>query len=349
MAMYRIQPGACRLERFRSTEFGARYHERDLEDWLERSPEVLTDGEPVLIIGRQVTTPLGGTLDLLGLDVNGATVVIELKRAPTPRDIVAQAFEYATWVASLDDTQVRQLAQSYLSERSLAPSFEAAWQQAFGGESGEGGEDAPSLPSDLHLNERQRILIVIEGTNERVSAVVKYLRSLGIDIGLLEYRYYHIDGGEQILDVEHVVGHEAVAAPSTGPRTRYTEGRLLDLWSDEGKAAYLAFRDHLLQDAQLVVSPQRSAISFYKQTRDGRVYICSFTSGTQTNRVSFRLDSLRHRLDVEAALVSIRRAAPSDVQITTGNIWCVLHFPVRRDRALEIARIIAEHIVSKVE
>jgi len=42
----------------------SKYLERDLEDWIERSPEVLVGDEPLLIIGRQVDTPVG-VIDLL--------------------------------------------------------------------------------------------------------------------------------------------------------------------------------------------------------------------------------------------------------------------------------------------
>ena len=348
MTMYRIQAGEHRLQRFRSTEFGSRYHEKDLEDWLELNPEVLTDGEPILIIGRQVTTTLGGTLDLLGLDADGATVVIELKRAPTPRDIVAQALEYATWVASLDGDKIQQLARNYLAAKISSTSLEEVWRQAFGNGVEVEADASSALPADLRLNERQRVVMAIEGANERVTAVIKYLRSLGMDIGLLEYRYYQTEEGEQILDIEVAVGREQ-AVSSTGAPTRYTEERLLGDWTEEGKDAYLAFRNRLLDDEQIVIAPQKSAISFYKQTRDGRVFICFFRAAGHVNRVSLRLDSLQGLLDMEVTLQAIRSAVAPDVRINSGSTWCVLHFPAPRERTLEIAEIIIEHIVSKIQ
>ena len=66
MTMYRIQKDKKRLQPFRSDKFGSKYLEQDLEDWFENNPSVLTDGEPALIIGRQVNTEGGGTIDLLG-------------------------------------------------------------------------------------------------------------------------------------------------------------------------------------------------------------------------------------------------------------------------------------------
>src|SRR5690349_17857762 len=72
--------------------------ERQLEDWIERDPDLLEGG--LKILGRQV--PLeAGSLDLLGLDVQGRWVVIELKRGQVHRDTVAQALDYAACVATL--------------------------------------------------------------------------------------------------------------------------------------------------------------------------------------------------------------------------------------------------------
>ena len=346
MTMYRIQSGEKRLQPFRSTAFGQHYLERDLEAWLEDNPEVMTDGEPLLIIGRQLTTSLGGTLDLLGLDADGATVVVELKRAPTPRDIIAQALEYATWVASLDQETVKQYAQEHLTRRGGGISLERAWQLTFG--EGAQAEGEPGLGLTEHrLNERQRILVVAEGVSERLAAVARYLRSQGVDITLLEYSYYETVSDEQILDIEQRVGREEIPGP-TGPRPRYTEERLMAAWGEKGTEVYSAFRNHLMQDEQLVVSPQKSAISFYKQTRDGRAFICYFSFTPQRGLVGFRLDSLQERLDVHGAIAAIQGAAP-DLQMNLGTTWCAIHFPPLPARGLEVARLVTEHIASKVE
>ena len=51
MTMYRIQKDEKRLQPFRSNKFGTRYFEKDLEDWFESNPIVLTDGEPAVKLG----------------------------------------------------------------------------------------------------------------------------------------------------------------------------------------------------------------------------------------------------------------------------------------------------------
>ena len=87
---------------FQRLPFKADHEESVLEECLESNPDaILEDGE-ILIIGRQVRTDLGGFIDLLGVDRSGHVVVVELKRDRTPRDVVAQALEYASFAERLD-------------------------------------------------------------------------------------------------------------------------------------------------------------------------------------------------------------------------------------------------------
>jgi hypothetical protein len=48
-----------------------------------------------MIIERREDTGHGGRIDVLALAPRGARILIELKRAKTPREVVAQAFDYA--------------------------------------------------------------------------------------------------------------------------------------------------------------------------------------------------------------------------------------------------------------
>ena len=40
-------------------------------------------------------------IDLLGLDADGRTHVLKIKRDRTPQDVVAQALDYGSWVKGL--------------------------------------------------------------------------------------------------------------------------------------------------------------------------------------------------------------------------------------------------------
>ncbi len=54
-------------------------NEQRLENWIVADSSIL--GMEIAIIGRQVQTPFGGRIDLLGLDRDANCIVLELKRA----------------------------------------------------------------------------------------------------------------------------------------------------------------------------------------------------------------------------------------------------------------------------
>ena len=67
--------------------------EKVLEDWIEANPHLVLEGETLAFFARQPRTRFDKYLDLLGLDKTGATVIVELKRGETPRDVAAQTLE----------------------------------------------------------------------------------------------------------------------------------------------------------------------------------------------------------------------------------------------------------------
>lgn len=326
MTMYRIQKDEKRLQPFRSDKFGTKYFEKDLEDWFESNPIVLTDGEPALIIGRQVNTEGGGTIDLLGLDAEGAVLVVELKRAPTPRDVVAQALEYVAWIATLDEKGLRGIGEEYLNSTQPGTSLEEAWAVAFGGEvqDDESGTTSVVPLSDVGVNERQRIFLVVEGRDDRAASIVRYLHSYDLDINLLEYNYYQTEAGEEILDIEVRVGREEVVSRAR-PTARHTEEALLAKWPTETVKAYEIFRDRIMQEERLLIRPQKTAVSFYKNIRDGKVFVSYFGHSVEMGGyISFRKDSLEQFINIEDTMKHLRNASGPEVLINEGYLGLCL-------------------------
>ncbi|MDX1417496.1 MAG: endonuclease NucS, partial [Candidatus Promineifilaceae bacterium] len=201
MTMYRKSTVQNQLYPVRSAPFSDHYHEEDLEALLEQNPQVLANDEPLLLISRQPDAKESGIPDLLALDADGNLVIVELKRGRPPRDVIAQALEYAAWAAALDEEGLHELANAYLARRTPPTNLTAAWQEAFGQGAPEDEETPGPMPA---LNGRQRIILVLEGREERVRHVVQYLRGFGIDINIVEYLYYRTDMGEEFLDIEAV-------------------------------------------------------------------------------------------------------------------------------------------------
>lgn len=98
--------------------------ERRLEDVLVQEISILGLG-PLLILDRQVRTEFGGYLDILALDGEGIIHVIELKRGQTPREIVAQALDYGSWVSNLGNERIAEIFENggFANGRSLQQAF----------------------------------------------------------------------------------------------------------------------------------------------------------------------------------------------------------------------------------
>ena len=81
---------------------------------------------------------------MLAIAPDGSLVLIELKRDRTPREIIAQALDYASWVEQLTAYKIAQIYQRFAKGGSLGEGF----AQRFGGE----------LDEDT-LNESHQIII----------------------------------------------------------------------------------------------------------------------------------------------------------------------------------------------
>ncbi|MGD0125414.1 MAG: endonuclease NucS domain-containing protein [Terriglobia bacterium] len=105
--------------------------EERIEEWMERDVSALAEG--MLAIGRQVPTDYGGYIDLLCLDSQGDVVIVELKRDKTPREVVAQVLDYASWVKDLSSEEVASIAEDYLGKTGSGP-LDEAFKRKFAGD-----------------------------------------------------------------------------------------------------------------------------------------------------------------------------------------------------------------------
>src|SRR5216117_3660498 len=102
----------------------------DAEDRLENSlvADLSLVHPRLMLIGRQVTTAFGKFIDLLGMDEEGNLVVVELKRRRTPREVVAQLLDYASWVTGLSRDEI----WGVYSEKNSGKELEKGLADAFG-------------------------------------------------------------------------------------------------------------------------------------------------------------------------------------------------------------------------
>ena len=180
--------------------------EKDLENWLENSPNVLLDEDEgsIIWIGRQVTAIVGESglyPDLIGIDTEGDLVMVELKKGKTPREVIAQILEYAAWGCSLDYDDLNKLAQGYYRKNDCVfnKSIYDLYKEAF-------FPDAEEEP-EIEFNRNQKLFIVAEDISPVVKEVALHLRDkYMVDISCLEYEVLKSKQGEYFISTEKIVG-----------------------------------------------------------------------------------------------------------------------------------------------
>lgn len=212
------EPATGRLIQAEAADIDVEEH---LESWLEESPFVLLEEEPILWIARQASAATAETVlfpDLVGLDSTGNLVLVEVKRGRTPRDAIAQALEYAAWASGLTYQDLERLASAYWDRAKQPPStLEDAFYEMFFAED----RTAP-LPQ---FNQRQTLFIVAEDIHPRVAQVARYLREQGgLDIRCVAFDVLRAASGEIVVSVETVVGETAVGASTTSRRSETWSG-----------------------------------------------------------------------------------------------------------------------------
>lgn len=222
-----------RFEEFSQTHFRADHEESVLENWLEsNSDDILEDGK-LLIIGRQVTTNLGSIIDLLGIDREGNTVVLELKRDRTPRDTLAQSLEYASYVEELNTDQLEQILRRYVGDEALTL---ASYHRTY-------FELAPD--EAVSLNKEQRIVLVGQRITGEIRQTASFLRRKGMRVTCLEFSYFQTSGGKHLLSYDIVVGKEPAMTKqiSSGALPVVTQKTFMESLDKNGKDVFSQLLD----------------------------------------------------------------------------------------------------------
>ena len=170
-------------------------NESMLQDWIVENPDIL--GLDILVLGREIVTENGGQVDILAIDREGNLSVIELKRDRTPRNVVAQVLDYASWVVSLSTSDVHDIARDKLNV-----SLNDAFRERF---------DAP-LPEKLNSN--HSMLIVASEFDSSSERIVKYLaNSYDVAINTAFFNVFEEDG-EQLLATDWLMDQQQVVERS---------------------------------------------------------------------------------------------------------------------------------------
>ena len=197
-----------------------------LENMIVAAPQVLSD--EWMLIGRQENTGFGGRIDLLAIAPDGSLVLIEIKRERTPREVMAQALDYACWVEKLDAEDIITIYSRFAPGKSLADDF----RQRFG------------IPLDEDaLNASHQIIIVASSLDASTERIVGYLNERDIPVNVLCFQVF-THGNEQLLSrswlLDPVHTQVNVVATPKGPN---------DPWNGEFYCSYGEYEGRSWADA----------------------------------------------------------------------------------------------------
>jgi hypothetical protein len=165
--------------------------ESRIEDWVARDLSLV--GVDGIIIGRQVPTDHGTRIDLLAMDEDGNLIIVELKRDRSPRDIVGQVLDYASWVRHLTTKDVHELARA-ATGRSLPDLYRERY-----------GKAVPDT-----LNASHQMIVVASEVDEATKRIIEYL-SEEHDVGI-NASFFNIFGaeGHEWLTTDSLLDQEEV-------------------------------------------------------------------------------------------------------------------------------------------
>lgn len=200
--------------------------ERSLEDMIVAAPRLLKD--EWMLIGRQEDTGYSGRIDLLALAPDASLVLIELKRERTPREVVAQALDYAGWVEELEADDIAAIYDRFAPGRNLNEDFEARF-----------GEE---LDED-NLNASHQIVVVAASLDDSTERIINYLSNRDVPINVLCFQVFS-NGDEQLLSrswlLDPVQTQLSAGSKSDGPK---------EPWNGEFYVSYGPDRKRSWKDA----------------------------------------------------------------------------------------------------
>jgi hypothetical protein len=185
--------------------------EQQLEEMIVAAPRILSD--EWMLVGRQEDTGHGGRVDLLAIAPDGSLVLVELKRNRTPREVVAQALDYAAWVENLESEHVAAIYARFRPGRSLADDFRAQF----------------GLPLDEEtLNDTHQIVVVASSLDASSERIVGYLNRRGVAINVLFFEVFN-HGEQKLLSRAWLIDPIDVQVQAAGA----VRGREQEPWNGE--------------------------------------------------------------------------------------------------------------------
>jgi len=169
--------------------------EDKIESWVKADLSLI--GVDGIVIAQQLRTGHGKIIDLLAMDENGNLIIIELKRDRSPRDIVGQLLDYASWVHKLTTKDIYELVERE-QQKTLGELYTAKYNRA---------------PPDI-LNASHQMIVVASEVDEETKRIIEYLSEVhDIGINAAFFNVFH-SGGKEMLTTDSLLDQSEVVERS---------------------------------------------------------------------------------------------------------------------------------------
>lgn len=166
-------------ESINKVEYSSIESETKLEKIIIKDLSIISDD--LLLLGNQVRTAHGKFIDILAVDSTGKISVIELKKNKTPRDVVAQSLDYASWVQNLSYNEIVDI----FTENNEGENFGQTYFNKYG------------INPPEELNEEHDIIIVSSELDSETERIINYLSdNYGVPINAVFFKYFKQEGKE---------------------------------------------------------------------------------------------------------------------------------------------------------
>jgi predicted transport protein len=217
--------------------------ETDLEDYIEKNPEIIEKG--LMILKRQPVTDNRKRGDLLGLDYDGNVVIIEIKKESNDaRKVITQTLEYGIWAEDLTYSDLN----AYARENNKLGTF-SNLEQMFQNRNDEFQND--------DFNGSTRMFIVHEKIPDDVKKISRWLNKKGINLYCVELNFHEKDG-HKIAVKQDIV--ENMKRSTYQRKEEFSEEYHIRNGFSETREMYFSLRDKVKMFGDDV---QSSPVKFY--------------------------------------------------------------------------------------
>ncbi|WNY88832.1 nuclease [Leclercia adecarboxylata] len=221
--------------------------EQLLEKMILNDPTILSD--QWMIIGHQENTLDKGRIDLLAIAPDASLILIELKRDRTPREVVAQALDYASWVDDLTADRLSQIYEKFSGGGNLGEAFKQRFNAELEEES---------------LNQSHQIIIVAAGLDPSTERIVDYLSKNGISINVLFFKVFQ-HGDEQFLSRAWLIDPSETQT-NAAQATAGTSANAKEPWNGEFYVSFGDPQSRVWEEARRYGFISAGGGSWYSQT-----------------------------------------------------------------------------------